>query len=52
MTRGAPEPSQQIRSHGTPDGTGDLPSWEAGSGAKGHVAAPEPTSIKRQNLVL
>jgi hypothetical protein len=40
-----------IRSHGTHDGTGALPSREAGSGAAGRVAVSEPSQTGRQGPV-
>jgi hypothetical protein len=37
-----------VRSYVTHGSIGALLSWEAGSGAMGHMAAPEPASIGRQ----
>jgi hypothetical protein len=41
-----------VQSHGTHGGAGAIPIRETRSGATGHMAAPEPTSIGRQSLVL
>jgi hypothetical protein len=51
-TRGAPEPSLRVRSHGTHGDVEAHLGWEAGPRAAGHMVAPAPTSAGRLDLVL
>jgi hypothetical protein len=45
-----PEQGGGIWCHGTHGSAGALPSWKAGSGVVGHMAAPEPSRAGRQDL--
>jgi hypothetical protein len=47
-----PEQGGGVRSHGMCGSIGAPPSWEVGSGAAGHVAAPKPSLAGRRVLEL